>query len=70
MSPELVAILGVVLGGGFAGSIAVFRKAGPESAAIATETLIKVNEELRRELNWLNDEVKRLRSALENQGSL
>ena len=70
MSPELLSLLGVILGGGFVGGVAAFRKAGTESSAIATETLIKVNEELRKEITRLSDEVKHLREALEAKGSL
>lgn len=65
LTPALISLLGVILGGGFVGGVVAFRKAGAESGAIATETLIKVNQELRVELNRLNDEVKRLRAALE-----
>jgi hypothetical protein len=70
MSPELLALLGVLLGGGGVTAVVAFRKAGPESAAIATETLIKVNEELRREITRLSGEVEKLRKALEGNGSL
>lgn len=70
MTPAVVGLLGILLGGGFIGGVAAFRRAGSESNAIATESLIKVNEELRRELARLNDEVARLRTALEANGSL
>ncbi len=70
MSPELVALLGVLLGGGGVTAVVAFRKAGPESAAIATETLINVNEELRKEIARLSAEVAKLREALEGNGSL
>lgn len=59
MSPEVLALLGVILGGGGVSAFVAFRKAGPESAAIATETLIAVNNELRSELARRDKEVER-----------
>lgn len=74
MSPQVVGLLGIILGGGFVGGISSFiinfRKSGPETAAIATETLIKVNEELRLEIKRLSDEVERLRSTMEKREPL
>jgi formiminotetrahydrofolate cyclodeaminase len=70
MNPELVALLGVILGGGGVSAFVAARKAGPESAAIATETLIKVNEELRKEISRLSEEVQKLREELRERGSL
>lgn len=70
MTPAVVGLLGILLGGGFLGAIVTFRKAGTESSAIAMESLIKVNEELRKELNRLNGEVEKLRTALERRGPL
>jgi hypothetical protein len=65
MSPEIVALLGFILGGGVAGSYAAFRKVGPETTAIATESLIRVNEELRKEIGRLSIEVEKLRAVVE-----
>lgn len=47
----LAALVTALLGGGFIAAIAAYRKAGPEAEAIAAQTLIRVNEELRKELS-------------------
>lgn len=60
--PAVIGLLGLLLGGGFAGGIAAFRKAGSESAAVGIKSLIEVNQELR-------GEVKRLRQSLEGGGA-
>lgn len=70
MTPEIVGVLGLILGGGLAGSYVAFRKVGPETSAIATESLIKVNEELRKEISRLSNEVERLRTTVESKGTL
>jgi len=67
VSQQVVAILVAVLGAGGVGSILAFRKTDNEASAIATESLIKVNEELRREIVRLSEEVQHLRSAIEAQ---
>lgn len=51
IDPGLVtAIVVALLGGGLLGGIAILRKSGPEAEQIVAETLIKVNEHLRTEL--------------------
>lgn len=47
----LAALVTALLGGGVVAAVAAYRKAGPEAEGIATETLIKVVEELRIELS-------------------
>ena len=64
MTPEITALLGVILGGGFVSGIAAFRKAGAESSSAATQSLIAVNEELRRELSRRDAELAKLRERL------
>lgn len=51
IDPTIGVIVSVILSGSIVGAIAAFKKAGPEAGAIAAETLIKVNEELRKELS-------------------
>ena len=64
MTPQVIALLGLLLGGGFLGAIVTFRKAGAESASIATKTLIAVNEELRRDLTRRDTELAILRERV------
>lgn len=60
----LTAGIAAVLGGGFAGGVAVWRKAGPEADQIVAKTLIEVNEHLRKELALRDEEIDRLRKRL------
>lgn len=64
MTPEVVGLMGALLGGGFIGAVAAFRKAGAESSSVATQSLIAVNEELRRELARRDSELAKLRERL------
>lgn len=68
--PAVVGLLGVLLGGGFIGGIAAFRKAGSESTAIGIQSLIAVNKELRGEVQRLTAQVQELRHALEERERL
>lgn len=64
MTPTVVGLLAIILGGGFLGAIITFRKAGAESSSIATETLIAVNKELRLELTRRDTELGLLRERI------
>jgi hypothetical protein len=76
MTPELIAslvdpslmtaIAGGLLGGGFIGGIAVWRKSGPEADQIVAKTLIEVNEFLRKELALRDEEIEKLRKRLKD----
>jgi flagellar motility protein MotE (MotC chaperone) len=44
-------MVAALLGGGLLAGFAAYKRAGPESEAIAARTLIQVNEELRKELS-------------------
>jgi peptidoglycan hydrolase CwlO-like protein len=46
----VTAIVAALLGGGWLGGLAIFRKAGPEAKQVVADTLIQVNQHLREEL--------------------
>jgi hypothetical protein len=50
VTPEVVGLLSILLGGGFVAGIAAWRTSGSEATTQATSSLIAVNEELRTEL--------------------
>lgn len=58
------ALIAALLGAGGLGAFASFRKAGKESESIATQTLIAVNDELRKELVRRDEEIGRLRERI------
>lgn len=55
------ALAATILGAGGIGAFATYRKAGKEAENIAAQTLISVNEELRRELARRDEELDELR---------
>jgi predicted nuclease with TOPRIM domain len=64
VDPAFTAIVGVLLGGGAIQAIVHYRKAGPEIDQVVSQTLITVNEHLRKELELRDVEIERLRKRL------
>jgi len=60
----ITAVAGAILSGGLIGALAIYRKAGPEAEQIVAQTLIEVNEHLRKELALRDEEIERLRKRL------
>ena len=67
MTPTVIALLGVIFGGGGIVAFVNFRKAGSESSVMATQSLIAVNEELRRDLKRRDEQNDTLQRELEGR---
>jgi hypothetical protein len=60
----LIALVAALFGAGGIGVFATLRKAGKETESIAIQSLIAVNEELRRELVRRDSEIASLRERV------
>jgi predicted nuclease with TOPRIM domain len=58
------ALAAALLGAGGIGGVVAYRKVGKEAEQIAAQTLIEVNQELRRELARRDEEIEKLRAKL------
>jgi len=60
----IAAIAAALLGAGGIGGFAAYRKAGKEAESISVQTMVAVNEELRREIARRDEQLKEAKEEL------